>query len=103
MCFPGIASYCSPPLLPASARIVHGEVITANGGGGADSGINENDDLSSEVGLNFLPKNSPSNNLCKILNHRSRAVARAAASRRRSSVRTKSMSSSNSNNNNSGV
>ena len=55
--YPGIASYCSPPLLPASARIVHGEVITANGGGGADSGINENDDLSSEVGyLNFPPK-----------------------------------------------
>ena len=53
--FTGIASYCSPPLLPASARIVHGEVITANGGG-ADSGINENDDISSEViclNLNF--------------------------------------------------
>ena len=51
----GIASYCSPPLLPASARIVHGEVITANGGGGgADSGINENDDLSSEVDLKLL-------------------------------------------------
>ena len=35
---------------------VHGEVITANGGGGGDSGINENDDLSSEVGLNLPPK-----------------------------------------------
>ena len=58
----GIASYCSPPLLPASARIVHGEVITANGGGGggADSGINENDDLSSEVSGRFeFPAKNP--------------------------------------------